>query len=239
MMLILQWKFSILDPNIRIIRIHIFLILVVLIYDITTVIYQYCNGPSNKKFLWNVWTLAVLQIDWEPNKKTRNCSSLKTKTKKEKTRNCKSFRALAFFFHAPRPARDWLTVDKLCPCPCKSASSLTYKVGIRRNQRVGTSLQKTGDFTRSSPAVCRHQPALPLSNTCTLTTTQQFNSPSNNSFCRLRNSYSQRAGPLHRATTHYFDVDTTMHFLLEPVGATNDQEQQITNVYCSLPTDLK
>ena len=51
MMLILQWKFSILDPNIRIIRIHIFLILVVLIYDITTVIYQYCNGLSDENIV--------------------------------------------------------------------------------------------------------------------------------------------------------------------------------------------
>ena len=156
MMLILQWKFSILDPNIRIIRIHIFLILVVLIYDIATVIYQYCNASSDKKFLWNVWMLAVLEIDWEPNKKTRNCSSLKTKTKKEKTRNCKSFRLHSSLLlpHTPRLARDWLTVDELCPCSCKTAySSLTCKVGIRRNQRVGTSLKKTGDFTRSSSAV--------------------------------------------------------------------------------------
>ena len=49
-MLILQWKFSILDPNIRIIRIHIFFILVALIYDIATVIYQYYYGVCHEKY---------------------------------------------------------------------------------------------------------------------------------------------------------------------------------------------
>ena len=39
------------ESDIRVICIHIFLILQALIADVTTIIYQYCDGSSDKKIL--------------------------------------------------------------------------------------------------------------------------------------------------------------------------------------------
>ena len=51
MALMLRWEFSILESDVRVICIHIFLMLQVLISDVATIIYQCCDGLSNEKIL--------------------------------------------------------------------------------------------------------------------------------------------------------------------------------------------